>query len=183
MDALNEPDPADDDLDEAKDLAITLNTQIHDRRFDVILAALAMVSATVLRSATADEPPQYLAAVFAGLVVNIHAGLDDQPQQLVPAATTVGEGADPLTPAQVQAAVALCPALGGLMGGLLAHYETKNVVNAWFSVLLNVLLDGGVEKAQRVLRETADALPATAARMTAMRDLDAGANVSEMGRA
>lgn len=162
------------DLAEASELALAINAQIQGRRADILLQALSIIAANVLRITVGDGGTDRTSEIgaFAGVAVNIHAGLSEPPRADV---MMVGEDAG-LSPAQARAAVALCPLLNDLMAGLLLHYPAKEVLNAWFSAFLSIMLiDGGVEETQRVLVATAEALPATHEKMEALRAMDDGA--------
>lgn len=151
---------------------------------DMLLMALCRATGAVLRMAT-DEEPAAMDAGFAGIVVNLHQAAYDQAQLQLDRLTMVGGGA--VTAEDAAAATVLCNPLGRLMSGLLGHFEPKNVVNSWFSVLLNVFLEGGVAAAQAILRETADGLPRAAAQIEALRAFDQSAgeqgNTGQVGRA
>lgn len=168
-----------DDESVAEDFARQVSQLADGKPCDAVMLGLSMATVAVMREA--GEGDYGVDALgFAAMVVNVHAGLDSGSGH-TNVITTVGEG--PMPRATAEAAVVLCAPLGLLMTGLLQHYEAKNVINSWLSVLLNVLLEGGVEKAQQLLRETADALPRAAAQMAALRAMDDGANTGQVGRA
>lgn len=170
--------PDDDTL--AEDFARQISQLADGKPCDAVLLGLSLAASAVMR--TAGEGDYSLDALgFAALLVNVHAGLDSTPavQDVI---TTVGDGA-PLTRTASEAATVLCAPLGLLMMGLLQHYDGRNVINSWLSVLLNALLDAGVDAAQKILRETADALPRAAEQMAALRAMDDGANTGQVGRA
>lgn len=178
-------DPLDDEPDRDADaaaadaLAHRINTLCHGEEVGTILWGLITVAATVIRSAAPDDI-ETQAGLFAAVANNIHAGLDaaEQPQGVI----MVGDGAT-LDAEQVQAATRLCPMLQSLMTGLAARHDSRDVLNAWSSVLLVALMDNGIDRAQAILRGMLDGLPKAQAEREAHRAFDAQGNTGQVGRA
>ncbi len=169
-----------EDQSASEDLAETFNEVSGGMRCDVILTALCMMSAHILRIGSQGDVAPLLSS-FAGVMRNIHAGIASELPQAQDIVRVVGDG---LSEEQAKAATELCPFLGALMSGLLLNYDTKNVMNAWLSNLLTLLMRTmEVGDAQTVLRLTADALPQTKSQIDGMASFDNLGNTGQVGRA
>lgn len=190
MDAMT-PDYTADEQEREAALASQINQAIGGQPVEVILNAMTRVMAAVLdmvRREGADDSHMADAALFAGIVINLHALVHPDPSESIAGTLAVGSGTT-LAPEVMAAATTLCPVLWHFLTGLRLHYDNRHVANSWNSVLLNMLLEDGPEgepglpRAQRILQDILDGLPATYAQMTALRAMDDGANTSERGTA
>lgn len=179
-DDSEEADYTEADIAAERALAQRINTLIDGQECAVILMALSQVMGSVLATVAEDDPSDGRLC-FAGAVLNMHSIFADG-RKHKPIVMT-GETASQITPEQAAAATRLCEPLGDLIIGLCGHFDTHNVLNAWLSALLNLLLVGGVENAQAILRTTADQLPETAAQIDAAQAFEGRATTSEVGRA
>ena len=172
------------------DLARQINKIIGGQQIDVLLNAMTRVMAAVLASVRhEDEGDMVEASLFSGVVVNLHALVHPDPSESVSGTLTIGARSDLLTPEVMDAATILCPPLHHLMTGLRLHYDGRHVANSWTSVLLNLLVEDGPEgepglaRAQAILKDILDGLPATYAQMRALRAFDEQGNTGQVGRA
>lgn len=188
------PDYTQDEQEREAALALQINQAIGGQQVDVILNAMTRVMSAVLASVrhddnVGDDGPLAETALFAGVVVNLHALVHPDPNETVAGTLSIGSRPDLLTPEVIEGATALCPVLWHFLMGLRLHYDGRHVANSWTSVLLNMLLEDGLDgepglrRAQDILRDILEGLPATYAQMTALRAMDDGANTSERGTA
>jgi hypothetical protein len=169
-----------------------LGRVVSGQQVDVLLNAMTRTLAAVLtqvRCSNEDTGPAAEASLFAGLVINLHALVHPDPNESINGTLSVGSRPEALTPEVKAAATILCAPLFHLLTGLRMHYDGAHVANSWTSVLLNLLLEDGpngepgLARAQTILKDIHDGLPATYAQMQALRAMDDGANTSERGTA
>lgn len=182
-------DTSEDDDQEAEiALASELNRVIGGSPMDVAANAMTRVWAALLgQLLTADENgPAAEVTVYAAMLVNVHALVHPTPDLSV---STLAVGKNPLTPEILAAAEVLYPPLYHLMMGLRCLYAGNFVAHSWIGVMLSMLFEegpngeNGLARAQEVLKDMHDGLPAAYAQMVALRAMDAGANTSERGSA